>query len=337
MRAIAGKKQGPAARPLNLANTKLINVLKSFDLIPATGRGTKFAGNVADDGGLNTHLQGIAAFKDFHFLTQSDETKQSGRILVADRRPDHKVLLREMELPVVSAKPPFYFHAGGCQLLGDCLAAPCETRQNKSIVMFLDVSRAPDVQEIAVSLRITRYVRDAAAAGTTTVSRDGQEIALVAVYDSGTVDFYESRDLAGGVAFVPFFSTKIEEKNHQSTILLTDVANRVFLAGINQTFIGKNTVLLYEVDFAARSLALVRTRSFSPKGGASLRWGASLEIVSESRLVLQCTGKHYHKGCNINAFDIGKERQRLQAPVRRQAKASRYRGIQADIHSRPAQ
>jgi hypothetical protein len=288
---------------LNVTNLKLSDVGKAFDAIPKTGKDFRFTGGIKEDGGDFTHLQGLSAHRDVHLLTQSDETHRSGRLLVADRRAGSQTLLRELDLPVVSETMPFYFHAGGCQLIGDCLVVPSETRKNKSVVAFFDVSDPASAREVDVALRITRDIRDAAAAGVTNFTRGGQEVWLVAVFDSGTVDFYESRDLARPLPFTLSFSCKIIEKHHQSLVLLTDTTNRVFAIGINKTFIGENTAVLYEVDFVNHELTLIKERKFSPKGGASLRWGADLEIASDARLVMHCSSKHYTKGCHINAFD----------------------------------
>ena len=224
-----------------------------------------------------------------HLLTHSDEGKPAGRNFIADRRPDQRRLLGTFDLPVVSATEPYYFHAGGCQLLGDCLVVPCETGQNKSVVMFFDVSDHMQIREFDVGLRIPRNDRDAAAAGLTDFVREGHDVWLLAVFDSGTVDFYESLDLTDTVPFFSKFSCKVPEKHHEALVLLTDASNRVFAVGLNKTFFGEDTAVLYEVDLANEKLNPVTEVSYTTRNGASLRWAASLEIVSDTNLRLHCT------------------------------------------------
>ena len=295
---------------ISVHNRKLIDIETAFRAIPRSGTDARFNGSVPDNGYGYTHLQGLAAHADVHLLTHSDEGTPAGRIYIVDRRPAERRLLGTFDLPVVSPTEPFYYHAGGCQLVGDCLAVPCETRENRSVVAFFDVSVPMRIREIDPEFRIRRDNRDAAAAGMTDFTRDGRDVWLAAVYDSGTVDFYESPDLANAVPFSLKFSCRIREKDHQAFVLLTDTADRVFAVGLNKTWIGQNTAVLYRVDLVKEKLETVCEVSFTPRGGASLRWGASLEIVSDSKLVLHCTSKHYNNGCHINAFDA-------DMPVRR--------------------
>lgn len=292
-----------AANGPGVSNPKVPDVIAAFHAIPKKGKDAKFSGKVDDDGGGSTHIQGLAAYRDFHLITHSDEGKKSGRILVADRRADQQTLVGQFTLPVVRSSEPFFFHAGGCQLIGDCLVVPSETGKNESVVSFFDVRDPVNIRELNPALRIERLERDAAAAGVTHYTRDGQEVWLVAVYDSGTVDFYETADLAGGLPFLKTFADKVPEKHHQALPLFTDAGNHVFAIGINQTFYGENDAVLYEVDFVNRVLKPFPERPFSPEKGARLRWGAGVEVVSDGRLVMHCTSKQYRNGCHINRFD----------------------------------
>lgn len=125
---------------ISVHNRKLIDIETAFRAIPLVGTDARFTGSVPDNGGFSTHLQGLAAHEDVHLLTHSDEGTPAGRIFIVDRRPGERRLLGTFDLPVVSPTEPFYFHAGGCQLVGDCLAVPCETGENRSVVAFFDVS-----------------------------------------------------------------------------------------------------------------------------------------------------------------------------------------------------
>ena len=102
---------------MNVTNPRLQDVKASFEALPKKGRDVKFSGSIMADADFHTHVQGVAAYKDFQLLTHSDRARKSGRILIADRRPDQLKLLEEFSLPIVSSTPPFYYHAGGCQVI----------------------------------------------------------------------------------------------------------------------------------------------------------------------------------------------------------------------------
>ena len=311
------------AAGLDLTTVKVPDVIAAFNAIPQQGKDTKFEGRVDDDGGGSTHIQGLAAYRDFHLITHSDEGKKSGRILVADRRVDQHTLVGQFTLPVIRSSEPFFSHAGGCQVMGDCLAIPSETGKNESVVCFFDVRDPGNIREVNTALRIERMDRDGAAVGITNYVRDGQEVCLVAVYDSATVDFYETPNFAGGTPFIKTFSDKVQEKHHQALLLFTDVTNRVFAIGINQTFIGQNDAVAYEVDFVNRVLKPFPEKGFSPANGARLRWGAGVEVVSGAKFVMHCTSKQYRNGCHINRFDTAPSPSRLASRKKRSRRSSR--------------
>jgi hypothetical protein len=286
---------------VKVTNSKLADVRKAFGSIPTRGRDARFTGRILADDEFRTHVQGVAAYQDFHLLTHSDERRKSGRVLVTSRKTGAQALVGEFSLPVVSTKPPFYFHAGGCQLIGDCLAVPAETGTGLSTLMFFDVSNPADIQELDTATRISRQ-RDAGAVGITNLMREGVEVWLLCAYDNGVVTFYQSGDsrLTG---FQQLFEITLKEKEHQSLCLLTDTSDRAFAIGLNKTFTGTDRAVLYEVDLANARVNAADERKFDTKGGARLRWGGSLEIVSDDAVVLHCTSKRYEDGCHINSFD----------------------------------
>ena len=289
----------PAA--IAATGSRVADVRQAIAALPKKGRKARFAGPVSSDGDPNSHIQGVAGYQDFFLLTHSDKSEDSGRILVVDRRPGQQKLVKEFRLPRVGGTGPSFYHAGGCQVVGDVLAVPSESGQNQSVVAFFDLSDPLNIQELHASLRISRDSRDAAAVGITAVTRSGQEAWLAAVYDSGTVDFYESPDLPGGAPFTHVFDFKVEEKHHQSLLLLADASDRVFAIGLNRTFLGSNDLVLYEVDLVGKSMTPDQKRSFSPDGSA-LRWGAGLEVRGQG-LVMHCTSRNYGSRCAVNAFD----------------------------------
>lgn len=303
----------PTALAVSTVQAPLANVRRAIDALPKRGRKTKYAGPVAPGGEPGqSHIQGLAGYKDVFFLTHSDADEDSGRILVLDRVGPRQVLT-EFRLPTFSTSGQSFFHAGGCQVIGDVLAVPSESGQNASVIAFFDVSDPLNIRELSGAQRIFRDTRDAAAVGITTVTRTGQTVWLLAAYDSGTVDVYESPDFPGGALFAPRFSCRIEEKNHQHLLLLTDQANRVFAVGLNRgNFPFFDDLIVYEVDLAAGTMTADPDREISTGGGTRLRWGASLEVAG-GRLVLHCTERDYGDSCTINTFDAAAPAARREA------------------------
>jgi N-acetylmuramoyl-L-alanine amidase len=297
----ASTEVSPAAAAVSTVRPPVADVRAAIDALK-TGRKKQYAGPVKPGGDpAQSHIQGLAAYKDVFLLTHSDANEKSGRILVLDRASRHKVIA-EFRLPVFARSGPAFFHAGGCQVIGDVLAVPSETGQNASVVAFFDVSDPLRIREFNGALRVLRDSRDAAAVGLTTLTRNGQTVWLLAVYDSGTVDFYESPDFPGGALFEPRFTRKVEEKNHQHLLLFTDARNRVFAVGLNRgNFPFFDRVMVYAVDPVKQTLTADPERRVSTGGGTRLRWGATYEAVG-NQLSLHCTDRDYGDSCAINSF-----------------------------------
>ena len=298
----ASTKTSPRAAAAAAVQQPLVNVRKAVDALPKKGRKTTYAGPVAPGGESGqSHIQGLAGYKDVFLLTHSDADHKSGRILVLDR-VGHK-LFTEFRLPTFTTSGPAFFHAGGGQMIGDVFAVPSESGKNASVIAFFDISDPLQIREFNGALRIARDTRDAAAVGITTYERDTHTIWLLAAYDSGTVDFYESPNFSGGALFEPRFSCKIDEKNHQHLLLFTDESNKVFAVGLNRgNFPFFDRLVIYEVDLAAQTMKPDPDRNISTGGGTRLRWGASLEAVGGG-LALHCSDRDYGASCTINSFN----------------------------------
>jgi N-acetylmuramoyl-L-alanine amidase len=292
----------PTAAAVATVRPPLGDVRQAIDALPKKGRKSKYAGPVARGGEPgNSHIQGLAGYNNVFLLTHSDADEKSGRILVLDRIGQHKILT-QFRLPTFSASGPRFFHAGGCQLIGDVLAVPSESGQNASVIAFFDVSDPMHIREFNGALRIARDSRDAAAVGITTHVRNGQTVWLLAVYDSGTVDVYESPDFPGGALFQPLFMCRVAEKDHQHLLLFTDQANQVFAVGLNRgNLFFFDKLVVYEVDLSGQTMTPDPDRDISTGGGTRLRWGASLELAG-NQLALHCTDRDYGDSCTINTF-----------------------------------
>ena len=273
----------PTAEAVATMRPPLTDVRQAIDALPKKGRKTKYAGPVASGGEARAiahpgtgGLQGRLP----------PHAQRRGREV--GTHPGAGPRRRTRSSPSSGCPPsvpsgPSFFHAGGCQLIGDVLAVPSESGRNASVIAFFDVSDPMHIREFNGALRIARDSRDAAAVGITTYERNGQTVWLLAVYDSGTVDFYESPDFTGGALFEPRFQCRVDEKDHQHLLLFTDQANRVFAVGLNRgNFPFFDRLMVYAVDLAGTTMKADPDRDISTGGGTRLRWGASLEVGGRS-------------------------------------------------------
>jgi hypothetical protein len=299
---------------MNVTAPLLPDVEAAFEAIPAVGLDTEFAGTVLRDADPNTHIQGLAAYGDSLLLTQSDRSRKAGRLLVVRRQNGTPRLAAEHCLPIVDQDEPFFFHAGGCQLFGQCLVGPLEARSPASVVLFLDVSDPLRVREADAAARIFRvegaFAKKAGAVGVTGFVHEGAAACLLAVHDRGEVDFYwtTQRDVPRGFRFLSTARVPQNEREHQGFCLLTDTANRVYALGLNRRALGEDKILLYRVDAVTGTLTLLAERQLTTTGGRRFdtrphfRWGAGVEVAAAT-LVVSCTSHDYDGGCHVNVFD----------------------------------
>jgi hypothetical protein len=293
----------------------LPDVKAAFDAVPRMGRDTEFAGMVVRDSNPNTHIQGLAPYREYFLLTHSDRSQKAGRVLIVSREAGSHTLVAEHLLPIVSQEEPFYFHAGGCQLFGDCLVVPMEASSQASVIVFLDVSNPLSVRELDPGARILRNsgtaAKKAGAVGVTTFAHNGTDACLLSVHDRGSVDFYRTtvHKFPRGFQLIATGRVPQNEREHQALCLLTDTENRVYGLGLNRTATGTDKIVLYEIDPDSGSLARIGERQLTTTGGRPyatrphFRWGGGLEITASSDLVLHCTSHRYDQGCHINMFD----------------------------------
>ena len=93
----------------------------------------------------------------FYFLTQSDEFENAW-MSARGRSRDADVTAR---FPAAGSQhQPEYFHAGGCQVIGDILHSVRSAGQQARFVCFFAVSDPANIVEIP-QLRVFNDVRDA--------------------------------------------------------------------------------------------------------------------------------------------------------------------------------
>jgi hypothetical protein len=304
---------------MTLTHTRLANVESAFRALPDVARVAYVKGRVVADGSYS-HVQGLAVGSGHLLFTHSDENRESGRLLIADRASSE--LTGWYALPPFTSPPdkPFFHHVGGCQLLGDLLVVACETGQwdaPRSVIAFLDVSDPMRPRELAHS-RIANGKARAMAAGMTTITTADRETFLVAGYEHGRVGFYEF-DTLEGPSRRPTFEVRVAEDEHQAFLLFTDQQNEVFAVGLNSGGgLGQPKATLYRLRRGGTgrppTLEIVASRVFKTKSGGRLRWGSTVVVPSTDRMVLYCTSRRFdrddfdddrsdERGCTLNIFD----------------------------------
>ena len=311
---------------MTLTRIRLANVEAAFRALSDVGRVEYVRGHVVADGSYS-HVQGLAVAPAHLLFTHSDENRESGRILIADRASQEMTGWFAIPPFTIPPEKPFFHHAGGCQLLGDLLVVACETGQRdtpRSVVAFFDLTDPTFPREVP-QFRIENRTARAMAAGITTIERAGREAFLVAAFEHGCVSFYEFDEL-GAHPRQPTFELCVDEDAHQAFLLFTDQQNQVFAVGLNSGgLLGKAKATLYrlERDQTGRAVRLkvVASREFETNQGARLRWGATIVVPSEDRMILYCSSRRFDRdpfdnvlsaehGCTLNIFEPAPPRRR---------------------------
>lgn len=304
---------------MTLTRIRLANVEAAFRALTDVARVEYVRGRVVADGSYS-HVQGIAVGSSHLLFTHSDENRESGRLLIADRASNQLTAWYTLPPFTIPPEKPFFHHVGGCQLLGDLLVVACETGPRdvpRSVVAFLDVSDPTRPRELS-HLRIANGAARAMAAGITAIASAGSETLLVGVYEHGHVGFYEFNAL-GAPSEQPSFESRVTEDGHQAFLLLTDQQNEVFAIGVSSGGgLGQPEATLYRLKRGGTGsparLEFVVSKKVEPTDGGRLRWGATVVVPSEDRMVLYCTSRRFDRddfddeqsnehGCTLNLFE----------------------------------
>lgn len=308
---------GSVGSHMKLTHTKLANVEAAFRALPKTGRVESIRGHVAADGSYS-HVQGLAVGSGHYLFIHSDENREGGRILIADRTSKEMTAWYAIPPFAIPPRKPFFHHAGGCQLFGEMLVVACETGQRdqaRSVAAFFDVTE-PTLPRELQSWRIENRSARAMAAGFTQIQSAGRDAFLVATFEHGQVEFYEF-DSLDQPPKQPTFRLRVDEDEHQTFLLLTDQQNQVFAVGLNTGgLLGKAEAVLYRLKRGAgrgaEKLDIVATKEFETDEGARLRWGATIVVPSEERMILYCSSRRFDRDvdnssdehcCTLNIFD----------------------------------
>ncbi len=273
---------------MSAVNPNVTNVRAAFSAVAQTGKLHTFNGAPPVDlTPTFPHVQGIARYGNHLLLTHSVvNIFQPGKILVLSQQSND--LVYAFDTPRAD-----FNHPGGIQAIGEFLVVPVENDDHsRSYICFYDLSEMSDtVPPTLLSTRIPRPSGGAGAAGITNFTVDGAENYLLAAYDNGATDFYQSTVLFPTPNFGSvLFSHKLHQTDYSSICLVTGTNQEIYLIGFRTEDLGggnEDYVDLHQVDLANQTVSgMLQTRHMitqygSMKGpaGVHFRWGAGLMIV----------------------------------------------------------
>lgn len=282
-------------RPSNV-NPKLSDVPAVFALLPERYNSEiEVSGTSATSPNLNSHIQGVARYGDFHFFTHSDAAERSGSLLISKGSK----LIDKIRVPKTQGRGSSLNHPGGCQRIGGYLVIAVEKigAATGSLVLFLDISDPYSVKQLQTPAPIPRPNSRAGAAGITNLLIDSVEYWLLAAYDNGNVDFYLSDGNAFPETEFRWLFHAPTDCGHQSFCLLTDTRESVYAIGCGWKNGTEDWADLYSVVPETKSITKIASRHFRTNGlhNVHFRWGCSVDVVSEDSFTLNCTGRVFSR------------------------------------------
>ena len=284
----------------NPYNPKIKDVPAAFDNVDKNGHLHEFHGEPWVPDMVESHVQGIARYGDYYYLTHNNKGYSKGFLLVLDNTTQKMIL--KLDTPKEN-----YNHPGGIQVIGDYLAVSLENSDhNSSFVLFYSLKdpRNPEL----MSLEIARSDKGCGTVGITNFTRHGTEYYLVAAYDNGKTDFYESngQPLAdAGLQFTKVSSCDFKNTGFAEMCLVTQQDNKVYCIGfwVDGTIVFDDycTLLLYDRD--QHSVDKLKERHmYTTHGGVKglagvhFRYGSGLRITSDTSMDFYATQRNFVAG-----------------------------------------
>jgi hypothetical protein len=265
--------------------------------------------------GSNSHVQGVASYKDYLILTHSSESK--------DAKTGSIIILNQKSLKIVNKMntPEGYNHPGGIQQIGNYLAVSLEhhpdVKTKESCIRFYDLSRLSDTQ-LPILLGkpiIYRGADKAGAVGVTSYIENGIEKLVLAVNDGGNVVFYKSNErlLSDPECVFEIINNEPFKINGdiQNICLVTDKQEKIYMIAFKSAAddLGLpvvDYVDLYLIDITTKKISTIISNihficdhgTVFPGTGVHFRWGAGIRVVSPQKIEVLATKR------NIFPIDI---------------------------------
>ncbi|RME00999.1 MAG: hypothetical protein D6812_08785 [Deltaproteobacteria bacterium] len=212
-------------------------------------------------------------------------------------------------------------HAGGIQIIGDCLVVGIEDNvaRNRSRVLFYDISE-PAMPRLLSHLTIEREGEGMTAGAIGIVKRAEDHLMVVGRWDAEVLDFYRSNGLPladPGCRFTEVTSwvhrTAHKEAwrpdtiwgKHQNLNLVRDRAGSIHLFAFNRNNRRADWIDLFEVEPDAPPSRMIRkidNRRLRCRGKVNFRFGGGICILSPDRIVAYACAKKIQALTPIEIF-----------------------------------
>lgn len=282
----------------NPYNPKLLDVPRAFKQVGRDGRLHQFQGEPWVPNMVESHVQGIARYGDHYYLTHNNKGYAKGFLLVMDGER----IIAKQDTPT-----EHYNHPGGIQIIGDFLTMSLENSDaSSSFVRFYSL-KDPTRPEL-LTTAIVRKDKGCGAAGITSYARNGAEYYLVAAYDNGKTDFYESNGRRLGdpeLAFHEVGSDQLPNTAFSELCLVTQADGQIYGVGfwVNGDVSYEDRCTLLSYDRNTSTMAVVDVRHmYTELGGVTgiagvhFRWGAGLELTSNTAMDFYATQRNFVGG-----------------------------------------
>jgi hypothetical protein len=278
------------------------DVVAAFKAVGERGMLRKYHGEPWVPNMIESHVQGIARYGDYLFVTHNNKGYSKGYIIIINHVTGKMV--HKFDSPV-----EHFNHPGGCQTVGSYVAVALEnSTYSKSYVCFYDLSQMTDSKEPRLlPIKLERRKQGAGGVGITSYTgKSGEPRYLMAVYDNGKLDLYKIAQSLEypGISMGHLGQTSMQESDYSEICLVTQTDQKIFLVGFRTRDLGvanEDRADLYSVtwDTAPRTEPLESRHMHTEHGGVvglagvHFRYGAGLRVRSDLSLEFIATQRNF--------------------------------------------
>lgn len=299
----------------------LADVPQAFAAVATKGHQIDIAGDPFLGIDAQSHVQGVARYKQWWILSYSHLISDHGYLLAIDA--DRRQLVSKVATPATKLD-----HPGGIQMCGEFLVVPvekCASGEKGSQILLYDLSKFDGHTWPAPRVIVERSARRCGAAGITLIEYPAFgafPVHLVVGHDNGRLHFYYSNGQPLDGAFVHFedcFHTEIPNAGTEAVALVTGWDRRPYLIALRSAWSWAHAcfedhVALYAIDLEHGRLAQIGDArhlvtdhgAIVGASGVHLRWGAGIRVVSERAIEVLATQQHFvGRRMTLNVFAAG--------------------------------
>lgn len=284
-------------------NIKLKGMKAAFKKVDDDGKKHSFKGEPWVANMVESHVQGVARYKNYDLLTHNNKGYSKGFIVVINR--DDEKMVYKFDTP-----KEHFNHPGGLQVVGDYAAVAVENSSyDESYIYFYHLDKMNDKDEPdRLDYKIHRN-SGAGAVGITDFDNDGVRYYWLAVLSGKKVTFYLSNGLLlsdPDISFSKKFDDNLNKDDYQGIALVTDQDNKIYLIGFrseSEFTSYKDKVVLYSIDTDEEIIDKGKDRQMTThhgdikgQAGVHFRWGAGLQVTDDTKLKFFATQRNFTGG-----------------------------------------